>query len=69
MKRASSLAGRTIADRKIRDLSGALVRAVKQPSGPVAVNPPADLELLAGQTLVLIGTADQLKEAHTYIGL
>lgn len=65
----SPVAGRTIADSKIRDLSGALVLAVKQPSGPVTVSPPADLELMAGQTLVLIGTAEQLKEAIAYIKL
>lgn len=63
----SPLVGRSIQTSRIRDESGVLVLAIKQPSGQVVVSPPADFEIIGGQTLVCIGTQDQLREAIGFI--
>ena len=63
----SPIVGRTIKDSELRDRSGVLVLAVKQPAGNVMVSPPADFGLTHGQTLVLIGTSEQLRQAIAFI--
>ncbi len=63
----SPLVGRSIQTSGIRDQSGVLVLAIKQPAGQVLVSPPADFDITGGQTLVCIGTQEQLREAIAYI--
>jgi voltage-gated potassium channel len=63
----SPIVGRSIQDSEIRNRSGVLVLAVKQRTGNVMVSPPANFGLTDGQTLVLIGTNEQLRQAIAYI--
>lgn len=51
----------------LRDESGALILAIKDTNGRVDLSPRATTMLAAGQTLVLVGTAEQLGKAHAYL--
>jgi voltage-gated potassium channel len=51
----------------LRDESGALILAIKDVSGKVNLSPRAPTVLMAGQTLVLVGTAEQLGKASAYL--
>ncbi len=56
----SRLVGRTVQDAQIRAHTGALILAVREPSGDFVTNPsPAHL-LRAGQVLIAIGTAAEI---------
>jgi len=57
---ASPLAGRTMAECRIREATGALVLALREPGGAFESNPGPDTVLGAGATLVVIGTPEQL---------
>lgn len=57
---SSDLAGRTLADSQIRSRVGASILAVRHASGVVTTNPPPTMPMAEGDTLVAIGTADQL---------
>jgi len=63
----SPVVGKSIRHSDIRRESGVLILAVKQPRGAVIVSPSADFELTVGQTLVCIGTDDQLRQVALYI--
>lgn len=56
----SPLAGSRMADCGIRERTGALVLALRPPSGDFESNPGGDSVLVPGSTLVVIGTPDQL---------
>lgn len=56
----SPVAGRRMADIGIRELTGALVLALREPGGEFESNPGGDAVLNAGCTLVVIGTPAQL---------
>ena len=56
----SVLAGSTIRDAHIRDETGALVLALREPGGSFVTNPPAHHRIDAGQILIAIGTKDEL---------
>lgn len=58
----SPLAGRTLAESGLRTKTGASIVAVRRGSETHA-NPPADLPLAAGDTLVLFGSPEQLQAA------
>jgi K+/H+ antiporter YhaU regulatory subunit KhtT len=45
----------------IRDLTGALVLALRESGGDFTMNPPPETVLRAGQILIAIGTEGQLK--------
>lgn len=57
---ASPLVGRTMGECGIREATGALVLALREPGGDFESNPGAETVLRAGATLVVIGTPDQL---------
>jgi voltage-gated potassium channel len=57
----SPLAGRSLGDARIRDLTGALILAMRAPDGTFHTNPGSDSRLAAGEVLIAIGTAPQLK--------
>jgi len=63
----SPVCGVPIRESGLRDESGALILAVKEPDGRVSLSPRADYGLDAGQTLVLVGTAEQLGKATVYL--
>jgi len=56
----SSLVGRSIRDAHIRDRTGALVLALREPDGSFVTNPAPDQILADGQILIAIGTKDEL---------
>jgi voltage-gated potassium channel len=61
VKANSSVAGRSIKDSSLRDKAGVLVLAVKKGEGEMVANPPVDTVIGAGDSLVVMGTADQLR--------
>ena len=56
----SCFVGRSIADARIREMTGAQVVAIVKPDGTVDANPSASCVLEAGERLVVLGTADQV---------
>lgn len=65
---ASALDGVALADAGIRDASGgALVLALRGPSGVFNSNPPPDEVLRAGTTVIAIGTSEQLRALAGFV--
>jgi voltage-gated potassium channel len=58
----SSLAGKTIAQARVRERTGIYILAISRADGSVDANPPADAVLSVGDTLVVLGTPSQLEE-------
>jgi voltage-gated potassium channel len=56
----SCFVGRTIAEGRIRETTGAQVVAILKTDGTVDANPAAASVLMAGERLVVLGTADQV---------
>jgi voltage-gated potassium channel len=56
----SSLAGQSLRDSRIRDSTGALVLAIREPDGRFTTNPDPSTVLSAGQVVIAIGTDAQL---------
>lgn len=57
----SKLAGRTLGELAIRDLTGAVVVLVKYPDGRVEITPRADTVLKTNSVIIVLGTREQLK--------
>jgi voltage-gated potassium channel len=57
----SPIAGRTLRDAQLRDVSGALVLAMRGPTGGFRTNPTPDAVIEPGDVLIAIGTEAQLK--------
>lgn len=64
----SPLADRSLRDAQIRDRTGALVLALRDPDGRFTTNPAPDAVIRPGQVLIAIGTADQLKALTKAVG-
>ncbi len=58
---ASALDGATLRNSHVRDRTGALVLAVRAPSGEFLTNPDPQTVICAGHLLIAIGTASQLE--------
>lgn len=56
----STLRDQTIADTEIRRRIGANILAVRRPDGETFVNPSVEFALRSGDTLIALGTPDQL---------
>lgn len=56
----SSLAGQTLRSAQIRDRTGAMVLALREPGGQFHTNPSPDTTVLPGHVLIAIGTPEQL---------
>ena len=56
----SPMAGKSLRDTHIRDLTGALVLAVRDSAGEFATNPPPETCIEPGSVLIAIGTVEQL---------
>lgn len=56
----SSLRDQTIADTEVRKRIGANILAVRRPDGETFVNPGVEFSLRAGDTLIALGTPEQL---------
>lgn len=60
LKPESRFVGRSIADARIRELTGAQVVAILKSDGSVDANPSAASVLSVGERLVVLGTVDQV---------
>ena len=56
----STLDGASLRQAHLRDRTGAMVLAIREPSGAFITNPQADTTLAPGQVLIAIGTSEQL---------
>lgn len=63
----SPLAGLTLADSRIRELSGATIAAVSR-NGRLFTNPPSDFVLQGDDSLAAIGTAVQFEQLEIMVG-
>jgi Trk K+ transport system NAD-binding subunit len=63
----ASVAGRTLAESRIREETGCLVLAIERPDGTV-VNPGATEVIDEGEQLILIGTTDAQRELMKEFG-
>jgi voltage-gated potassium channel len=61
LKKNSPLAGKSIAEAEIRLKTGAVIMAIHKSHGKFNLQPGPDSTLNAGDTLVLIGTQDQIE--------
>ena len=65
---SSPVSGVAIREAGLRDECGALILAIREQDGSVHLSPGAGHVLMADQTLVLVGTAQQLEAASAFIG-
>jgi len=56
----SPIGGQTLRDAHVRDRTGALVLALRDPHGAFTTNPPPETVMQAGHILIAIGTPTQL---------
>jgi voltage-gated potassium channel len=56
----SPLAGRTLRETRIHDLTGTLVLAMREPGGGFRTNPSPVAEIVAGEVLIVIGDESQV---------
>jgi voltage-gated potassium channel len=63
----SPIAGRSIRDAHLRDRTGALVLALRDPDGAFHTNPTPDALMEAGQVIIAIGTQDELDALAAYV--
>ena len=60
--------GQTLREAKLRSQSGALVLAVRRDDGNLIGGPTGDTILLAGDVLICMGTAEQLRQLNQILG-
>lgn len=65
---ASSVANKALKEADLRNSSGVLILAVREPGGGTAYVPKPNLHLTPGQTLIGIGTPDQIKKLRHIVG-
>jgi voltage-gated potassium channel len=57
----STLDGKSLAESRLRDRTGVMVLAMREPGGSFLPNPSSDSVIHAGQVLIVIGTPEQLE--------
>lgn len=62
------VAGMTLAQANLRQRAGVLVMAVRKPGGDVIHVPPPELTIEAGQTLIAIGTRENIDQLRSTVG-
>ena len=60
--------GQTLRDARLRSKTGALVVAIRRSDGTLLVGPMAETGILAGDVLICMGTADQLRQLNRTLG-
>ena len=60
--------GQSLREAKLRSQSGALVLAVRRADGTLIGGPTADTHLIAGDLLICMGTAEQLRQLNQILG-
>ena len=63
-----AISGQTLREANLRESAGVLVLAVRSVDGDVAYVPPSDLRVQPGQTLIAIGTPDQIAVLRRLVG-
>ena len=56
--------GQTLREARLRSQTGALVLAIRRTDGTLIGGPTADTELMAGDLLICMGTAEQLRQIN-----
>jgi len=64
----SPLAGRSLRSAHIRDVTGALVLAIRRPDGAFITNPKPEDAIEAGDVLISVGTVEQLGALARHAG-
>lgn len=64
----SPLAGQSIREAHIRDRTGALVLALREPDGSFITNPPPETAIQQGHVVIVIGTPSQLDALNALVG-
>jgi voltage-gated potassium channel len=64
----STVVGRSLREAQIRDLTGALVLALRNPAGEFASNPAPEQVISAGDVLIAIGTSTELGALGDLVG-
>ncbi|WP_421120085.1 potassium channel family protein [Aquihabitans daechungensis] len=64
---ASPIVGRSLRDAHLRDRTGALVLALRDPDGTFRTNPAPDTAMEAGQVIIAIGTQEELESLTSYV--
>lgn len=60
--------GQTLREAKLRSQTGALILAIRRTDGTLIGGPTADTELMAGDLLICMGTAEQLRQINQILG-
>jgi voltage-gated potassium channel len=60
--------GQTLREAKLRSQTGALILAIRRTDGTLIGGPTADTELMAGDLLICMGTAEQLHQINQILG-
>jgi len=60
--------GQTLREARLRSQTGALVLAIRRTDGTLIGGPTADTELMAGDLLICMGTAEQLRQINQILG-
>lgn len=68
LTKGSPIAGQSLRDAHLRDRTGALVLALRDPAGVFLTNPPPATVLEAGHVLIAIGTAAELAALGDLVG-
>jgi voltage-gated potassium channel len=61
---ACPIVGQTLREAKLRSQTGALVLAIRRADGTLIAGPTGDTPLLAGDLLICMGTAEQIRELN-----
>jgi voltage-gated potassium channel len=64
----SPIAGKTLREARVRDLTGALVLAVRERQGNLRTNPSPDTTIDVGDLLIAIGTETELRDLAGLVG-
>lgn len=60
--------GQTLREAKLRSQTGALVLAIRRVDGTLIGGPTAETKLMAGDLLICMGTAEQLRQVNQILG-
>jgi len=64
----STVAGRSLREAQIRDRTGALVLALREPDGSFSTNPSPEMRIESGHVLIAIGTPGELTALAALVG-
>lgn len=64
----SGIVGTSLRDAHVRDRTGALVLALRHADGTFTTNPEPDARVAAGDVLIAVGTATQLRALESFVG-